>query len=110
MTKLFNFVLNIKEGGREGGTCKVLQPCHPPPEKNLKCAPKWEKQKTGKKAALTRAISAEFIPSKIVNFTASRFPGKFLLSYYTAIWFILNVIKLMQSLNCEDRRQTQKLL
>ena len=49
MTKLFNFVLNIKGGGREGGTCKVLQPCHPSPKKNLKHAPEWEKQKTGKK-------------------------------------------------------------
>ena len=29
MTKIFNFALNIKEGGREGGTCKVLRPCHP---------------------------------------------------------------------------------
>ena len=52
MTELFNFVLNIKGGGREGGTCKVLQPCHSPPKKNLKRAPEWEKQKTGKKAAL----------------------------------------------------------
>ena len=52
MRKLFNFVLNIKGAGREGGTCEVLQPWHPPPKKNLKRAPEWEKQKTGKKAAL----------------------------------------------------------
>ena len=31
MTKIFNFALKIKGGGgREGGTCKVLRPCHPP--------------------------------------------------------------------------------
>ena len=30
MTKIFNFVLKIKGGGREGGTCEVLRPCHPP--------------------------------------------------------------------------------
>ena len=34
MTKIFNFALKIKgggrEGGREGGTCEVLRPCHPP--------------------------------------------------------------------------------
>ena len=30
MTKLLNFALKIKGGGREGGTCEVLQPCHPP--------------------------------------------------------------------------------
>ena len=30
MTKIFNFALNIKGGGREGGTCEVLRPCHPP--------------------------------------------------------------------------------
>ena len=38
MTKIFNFVLKIKGGGREGGTCEVLRPCHPP-KKNLKRAP-----------------------------------------------------------------------
>ena len=32
MTKSFNFALKIKGGGREGGTCEVLRPCHPPPE------------------------------------------------------------------------------
>ena len=30
MTKIFNFALKIKGGGREGGTCEVLLPCHPP--------------------------------------------------------------------------------
>ena len=35
MTKILNFALKIKgggrgEGGREGGTCEVLRPCHPP--------------------------------------------------------------------------------
>ena len=30
MTKIFNFALKIKRGGREGGTCEVLIPCHPP--------------------------------------------------------------------------------
>ena len=33
MTKIFNFALKIKEGGREGGTCEVLRPCHPPKKK-----------------------------------------------------------------------------
>ena len=30
MTKNFNFALKIKGGGKEGGTCEVLRPCHPP--------------------------------------------------------------------------------
>ena len=30
MTKISNFGLKIKGGGREGGTCEVLRPCHPP--------------------------------------------------------------------------------
>ena len=29
MAKIFNFALKIKGGGREGGTCEVLRPCHP---------------------------------------------------------------------------------
>ena len=37
MTKIFNFPLKIKGGGREGGTCEVLRPCHPP-KKNLERA------------------------------------------------------------------------
>ena len=28
MTKILHFALKIKEGGREGGTCEVLRPCH----------------------------------------------------------------------------------
>ena len=30
MTKMSDFTLKIKGGGREGGTCQVLRPCHPP--------------------------------------------------------------------------------
>ena len=30
MTKSFNFAFKIKDGGREGDTCEVLRPCHPP--------------------------------------------------------------------------------
>ena len=33
MTQILKFPLKIKGGGREGGTCEVLQPCHPPPKK-----------------------------------------------------------------------------
>ena len=29
MTKILNFVLKINWGGREGGKCEVLRPCHP---------------------------------------------------------------------------------
>ena len=29
MTKILYFALKIKGSGREGGTCKVLRPCHP---------------------------------------------------------------------------------
>ena len=29
MTKILNFAWKIKGGGREGGTCEVLRPCHP---------------------------------------------------------------------------------
>ena len=35
MPKIFNFALKIKEGGREGGTCEVLRPCHPPSKKKF---------------------------------------------------------------------------
>ena len=35
-TKILNFALKIKGGGREGGTYEVLRPCHPP--QNLKRA------------------------------------------------------------------------
>ena len=39
MTKSLNVALKIKGGGREGGTCEVIRPCHPPPPpKKLKCA------------------------------------------------------------------------
>ena len=38
MTTILNFALKIKGGGREGGICKVLRPCHPP---NLKRTPGW---------------------------------------------------------------------
>ena len=34
MTKILNFALEIKGGGREGGTCEVLRPCHPPKKRN----------------------------------------------------------------------------
>ena len=30
VTKIFNFALKIKGSGREGGTCEVLRPSHPP--------------------------------------------------------------------------------
>ena len=30
MTKFLNSALKIKGGGREGDTCEVLRPCHPP--------------------------------------------------------------------------------
>ena len=33
MTKILNFALKIKRGGREGGTCEVFRPCHPPKKK-----------------------------------------------------------------------------
>ena len=36
VTKIFNFALKIKRGGREGGTYEVLRPCH---LQNLKRAP-----------------------------------------------------------------------
>ena len=40
MTKIFNFALKIKGGGREGGTCEVLRPCHPPQKKFGTCTNK----------------------------------------------------------------------
>ena len=33
MTKILNFALKIKEGGRKGGTGEVLRPCHPQKKK-----------------------------------------------------------------------------
>ena len=41
MTKILNFGLKIKGGSKEGGTCEVLRPCHPP-QKKLKHAPMKE--------------------------------------------------------------------
>ena len=38
VTKILNFALKMNGGGREGGTCEVLRPCHPP-KKNLERAP-----------------------------------------------------------------------
>ena len=38
MTKILNLALKIKGDGREGGTCEVLRPYHPPPPKNLERA------------------------------------------------------------------------
>ena len=35
VTKILNFALKIKGGGREGGTCEVLRPCHPHPPKKV---------------------------------------------------------------------------
>ena len=32
MTKIFNFALKIKGGGRQGGMCEVLRHCHLPPK------------------------------------------------------------------------------
>ena len=32
VTKILNFALKIKGGGREGGKCEVLRPCHPAPK------------------------------------------------------------------------------
>ena len=32
MTKIFNFPLKIKGGGREGGRSEVLRHCHPSPQ------------------------------------------------------------------------------
>ena len=39
MTKILNFALKIKGGGREGGTCEDLRPCHPPKIWNVHLAP-----------------------------------------------------------------------
>ena len=42
VTKILNFGLKIKGGGKgggkEGGTCEVLRPCHPLPKEKLKRA------------------------------------------------------------------------
>ena len=32
MTKIYNFALKIKGGGREGDRYEVLRPCRPPPQ------------------------------------------------------------------------------
>ena len=37
MTKILNSALKIKGGGRKGGTCEVLRPCHPRPKKIETC-------------------------------------------------------------------------
>ena len=37
MTKIFNFALKIKGGGREGGACEVLRPCHTPKFETCTC-------------------------------------------------------------------------
>ena len=39
MTKILNFALKIKGGGRKGGACEVLRHSHPQKKKNLKRAP-----------------------------------------------------------------------
>ena len=42
MTKILDFALKIKGGGREGGTREVLPPCHPPKIWNVHLAFKTE--------------------------------------------------------------------
>ena len=37
MTKVLNFALKIKRGGRDCGTCEVLRPCQPLPPKFGTC-------------------------------------------------------------------------
>ena len=56
MTKVLNFALKIKGGGREGGACEVLRPCHPPPPKFGTCT------KGFLETRLTFEVPASFIP------------------------------------------------
>ena len=63
MTKILNFGLKIKGGGREGGTCEVLRPCHPPKKKFEKCTDtntfyRWylAKRKTSRERTKTRLL------------------------------------------------------
>ena len=60
MTKIFNFALKIKGDGREGGTCEVLRPCHPP-QKNLEGAP------TPRLAPLASAVFVQVICGAVVR-------------------------------------------
>ena len=41
MTRILNFALKIKGGGREGGTCEVLRPCHSPKIWNVHFVPNF---------------------------------------------------------------------
>ena len=59
MTKILNFVLKIKGGGREGGTCEVLRPCHPSPQ-NLERAPLRACESLGKRWCLSLSLIFSF--------------------------------------------------
>ena len=52
MTKILNLALKIKGGGREGGTCEVLRPCHPPKI--------WNVHQNGQSNQLTLCIRVPF--------------------------------------------------
>ena len=52
MTKILYFALKIKGGGREGGTCEVLRPCHP-----LKI---WNVHKAGTPATASQQYHSQF--------------------------------------------------
>ena len=43
MTKILNFALKIK-GGRKGGTCEVLRPCHPLPKNLERALDHWDQK------------------------------------------------------------------
>ena len=61
MTKILNFGLKIKGGGRESGTCEVLRPCQPPPQKKIETC--------------TRGVAATlFSPRHSKNFGRGKFP------------------------------------
>ena len=61
MTKILNFALKIKGGGR-GGTYEVLRPCHTPQKKFGTCTSDQILAKTGQSGGLLQLFSHRDVP------------------------------------------------
>ena len=60
MTKIFNFVLKIKGGGREGSRCEVLRPYHPSKFGTCTKVNGYHKPRFGVENRLRESISEQF--------------------------------------------------
>ena len=68
MTKFFNFSLKLKGGGREGGRCEVLRPCHPPKIWNVHKVTKFQQYSTNHFLTVAKKLPrGKFVPPPKYN-------------------------------------------